>query len=107
MPNPFWDYDPITLSTTRSLVRGALEEATGQALSLLDPSPDTLMTEAQALGIPPARLLVWIRSHSSDSKPETWTAAALKAWREPEKAPSCERCGASVEDPDSHECEAA
>ncbi len=106
MPNPLWDYDPLTIGTTRSLIRGALEEATGQRLSLQDPSPDSLIASAQELDIPPAILHAWIHSHTPASPAETWTAAALTAWNRARRSPpSCERCGASIEDEDSHRCE--
>jgi len=120
MPNPLWDYDPLTIDATRSMIRGAIEDATGRALSLQDASPDTLIAQAQALGIPPAHLQAWIHSHPRESRPEDWSAEALQRWAStpgpaaaaPSRSESgpgaqaqCFVCGEMPDNPETHQCQ--
>jgi hypothetical protein len=59
----------------RAWVRGAIEEASGQALSVDDPLPDSLIATAEALGMIPAELRVWIADVRTD-----WSLDALRRW---------------------------
>jgi len=77
MPSPLWDYDPITLHLTRAMIHGAIEEATHSSLNPNDALADTLMAQAQALGIPPIHLRAWIYDRSAE---DGWSAAALERW---------------------------
>jgi len=78
MPSPLWDWDPLTLHLTRAMIHGALEEATGRPLSVNDPAADTLIDQAQALGIPPIHLRSWIQSRPAGEC--DWSLAALERW---------------------------
>lgn len=77
MPSPLWDYDPLTLPLTRAMIHGAIEEATHGSLHVGDPLADTLIAQAQALGIPPIHLRAWIYDRSAE---DGWSAAALERW---------------------------
>ncbi len=61
----------------RLAVTGAIEEATGLALHANDPLPDTLIANAQAIGLHPGALRLWIYD---DPKREDWSASAMSAW---------------------------
>jgi hypothetical protein len=56
-------------------VLAALEDATGEPLSANDPLPDTLIANAQALGLVPSELRIWI--YDEPKRPD-WTAGALE-----------------------------
>lgn len=58
----------------RISVLAAIEYATGGALAVNDPLPDTLIANAQALGLMPAELRLWIYD---DPKRADWNAVAL------------------------------
>jgi hypothetical protein len=60
-------------------VLAAVEDASGEALPVNDPLPDTLIANAQALGLIPCELRLWIydEPHRRD-----WTARSLEAWAE-------------------------
>lgn len=60
----------------RDKVRGWIEEAFDVALSLSDSSPDTLIAQAQAAGLEPAHLRLWIY----DQPKIDWSPGALAAW---------------------------
>jgi hypothetical protein len=68
---------PWPASWDRGGVIGALEEASGVALSVQDALPDTLIAHAQELGLHPLQLFLWI------SEPEhAWTVDELTEWAE-------------------------
>lgn len=58
-------------------VLAALEDAAGEALAANDPLPDTLVATAQALGLTPAELRLWIYEEPARAD---WTIGALTAW---------------------------
>jgi hypothetical protein len=58
----------------RGEILAALEEASGQDLSVNDTHADTLIANAQALGMLPHELRLWI--HDSSARP-VWSADAL------------------------------
>lgn len=61
----------------RGAVRAAIEEASREPLSVLDPLPDELIAAAQIEGIPLSSLYLWI--HYADH-PEGWSAPAFVRW---------------------------
>ena len=61
----------------RAAVLASIEDATGQALSANDPLPDSLIANAQALGLIPAELRMWIHD---EPKRGDWSLAALRQW---------------------------
>jgi uncharacterized protein YgfB (UPF0149 family) len=68
---PWWnDFD-------RQAVLAAIEEAAGTPLAATDPLPDMLIAQAQALGITPIDLRLWIYD---EPKREDWSASALAKW---------------------------
>ena len=71
-PPPSW---PKTYD--RAAVLASIEDATGTALSANDPLPDSLIANAQALGLIPAELRMWIHDepHRGD-----WSLGALREW---------------------------
>jgi len=72
-----WSWSPLLFDGQRAMVTRAVEEATGEALSTIDPLPDTLIARAQEVGLAPVYLLMWI----GDREPETgWSAEAMLAW---------------------------
>jgi hypothetical protein len=60
----------------RGSVLGAIEEASGVPLHADDALPDTLIAQAQALGLRPIDLKLWIY----DSPEHGWTPDALACW---------------------------
>lgn len=60
----------------REQIRCWLEAASGTGLSVADALPDDLAATAQALGVTPAELRMWI----FDEPAHEWTPAVLKAW---------------------------
>lgn len=60
----------------RASVLGAIEEASGVVLHFDDSLPDTLIAQAQALGLQPLDLKLWIY----DSPEPGWTPDALARW---------------------------
>jgi hypothetical protein len=60
----------------RSAVLGAIEEASGVPLSADDPLPDSLIARAQALGLDPVALRIWIY----DEPRHDWSQDALARW---------------------------
>ena len=62
----------------RESVRCDIEEATGHGLSVDDPLPDTLIATAQAIGLQPAELRIWV--HGEPKTAGEWTAAELTRW---------------------------
>ena len=102
----------------RERVRGWIEEAMNIGLGLNDSSADTLIAQAEELGLTPDQLRLWIY----DQPKLNWEAGALASWarREglydpdglhravpPEIPPAavCGHCGAAVSDPENHVCE--
>ncbi len=71
-PPPSWprNYD-------RGAVLASIEDATGTSLSANDPLPDSLIANAQALGLIPAELRMWI--HDEPTRRD-WSLGALRAW---------------------------
>jgi hypothetical protein len=61
----------------RSSVHGAIEEASGAALSVDDALADTLIARAQELRLHPIELKLWVYDLP---KPDGWTADALTRW---------------------------
>lgn len=60
----------------RAGVLGAIEEASGVSLSVEDTLPDTLIAVAQAEGLEPVDLRLWIH----DLPRHPWTSEHLRAW---------------------------
>jgi len=60
----------------RGNVLGAIEEASGVALSAEDSLPDTLIAKAQELGLKPVDLKLWIY----DSPDHDWSPNTLEGW---------------------------
>ena len=61
---------------SRAAVLGAIEDATGRALSASDPLPDTLIAAAGALGLVPGELKLFIY----DGPRDEWSIQALAVW---------------------------
>jgi hypothetical protein len=61
----------------RGAILGAIEQASGTALSADDAAVDTLIAKAQELCLLPAELHVWI---TDQPKIDGWTAEALVRW---------------------------
>lgn len=104
----------------RERVRGWIEDALDVALGLNDSSADTLIAQAEELGLTPDQLRLWIY----DQPKLNWSPGALAGWarREglsdpeglqravPPAVPAgiCGHCGAEVVgDPEKHVCENA
>lgn len=99
-------------SYDREAVRGSIEEATGEGLSVEDPLPDTLIAAAQSLGLTALDLRMWIH----DRPKWSWSPKALAHWArlrgladpaapDPAEAPVCVHCGQRIAgDPAKHEC---
>lgn len=78
------------LGFDREQVRAWIEDATGVGLSVGDALPDTLIATAEALGLTPRELRLWIFDHSrvtptgeaatAEVSTATWTGAALAKW---------------------------
>lgn len=68
---------PWPTSWERQTVRGALEEASGEAMAVADTLPDSLITRAQELGLHPVDLHLWIYDQP---KPNGWTLDGLAMW---------------------------
>lgn len=83
----------------RGSVLGAIEEASGAALSADDAIADTLIAAAQQLGLKPVDLKLWIY----DSPEHGWTPANLEKWARMAHltAPlaACELCGTRLYTP--------
>jgi len=60
----------------RAAVLAAIEEAAGEGLAVNDPLPDSLIAQAQALGLAPWELRMWIYEQPKGD----WSMAALGAW---------------------------
>jgi hypothetical protein len=60
----------------RERVRGWIEEALDVSLGLNDSSADTLIAQAQELGLSPDQLRLWIY----DQPKLNWTPGALAEW---------------------------
>lgn len=108
MPSLQWDWHPLYAAAHRGMVTREVEAATGQALSAIDPLPDTLIARAQEIGLAPLVLLMWIEEQKRDSD---WSSAAMLAWAKAvgampgSPALLCAHCGALVDDPEGHVCE--
>jgi hypothetical protein len=61
----------------REDVTGALEEATGAALSANDPLPDSLIANAQTLGLGPGALRLFIYDEPAR---DDWSINAMAHW---------------------------
>lgn len=68
----------------RGAVLGALTEASGVSLHVDDTLPDTLIARAQALGLTPLELKLWIYDRPADG----WTAEGLEKWADRVRARS-------------------
>jgi hypothetical protein len=80
----------------RETVRGDIEEAAKHGLSVDDPLPETLIAAAQAIGLQPAELRIWIHD-GAPKLPQEWTAQNLRTWarrygigNDPEERPAKE-----------------
>ena len=62
---------------TREDVTGAIEEATGAALSANDPLPDSLIANAQTLGLSPGALRLYIYDEPAR---DDWSLNTMAAW---------------------------
>lgn len=69
---------PEPAAFDRGAVRGAVEEATGIALRVDDPLPDSLIARAEELGLGPLQLTLWIH----DQPKQDWSRDALARWAE-------------------------
>jgi hypothetical protein len=69
---------PSSWPTTfdREQIRGWIEESIHEGLSVDDALPDTLAATAEALGVLPAELRIWIFDHPAHE----WSGAALASW---------------------------
>jgi hypothetical protein len=61
----------------RQAILAAIEEAAGAGLAPTDPLPDTLIASAQALGLEPVDLRMWI---FDDPHRRDWTVESLTLW---------------------------
>jgi hypothetical protein len=81
MSSALMEWTDSTMDTTRAMIHGAIEEAVGEGISVNRPDADTLIAQAQALGIAPLHLRAWIYDHHPHlSAGDDWSAAALEAW---------------------------
>ncbi len=88
MPSALWDWDPSTMDTTRAMIHGAIEEACGEGRNVNRPEADTLIAQAQALGVPPLHLRTWIYDHHPRlGAADDWSAAGLEAWMKQNSLP--------------------
>jgi hypothetical protein len=91
---------------SRQTVRSEIEEATGQPLSMSDPLPDSLIAAAEASGLSPAELRLWIYQPKAH-----WSAAALTSWANAQRLSSyaipCHECGDMIDDATAHLCAAS
>jgi hypothetical protein len=62
---------------TRESVTGEIEEATGAALSANDPLPDSLIANAQALGLSPGALRLFIFDEPAR---DDWSLSSMAHW---------------------------
>ena len=69
-----WGDSGASRAWDRAAVLAAIEEATGEDLAVSDPLPDSLIAQAQALGLAPVELRLWIYD---DPHREEWTMEAL------------------------------
>ena len=66
---------------TRAMILGALEEASGSAMPANDPMPDTLIARAQALGLGPLDLRLWIYENWAQcAQMSDWSTASMERW---------------------------
>jgi hypothetical protein len=71
-PRPAW-----WRAWDRQAILAAIEEAAGAGLAPTDPLPDTLIASAQALGLAPVDLRMWI---FDDPHRKDWTVESLTLW---------------------------
>lgn len=76
---PLWD------ENTRRMVHGAIEETVGEGMNVNRPDADTLIAQAQSLGIQPLHLRTWIYEHHPKlmyglDGADDWSGPALEAW---------------------------
>jgi hypothetical protein len=69
---------PALADWDRARVRQQIEEASGQPLSVDDSLPDSFIARAQALGMEPHELQMWIYDGAAADR--DWTQAALANW---------------------------
>lgn len=62
---------------SREDVTGAIEEATGAALSANDPLPDSLIANAQTLGLSPGALRLYIYDEPAR---DDWSLNSMAHW---------------------------
>lgn len=62
----------------REQIRGWIEEASGVGLSVADALPDSLAVTAEALGLHPEELRLWVGGVLREGS--CWTPAALAEW---------------------------
>jgi hypothetical protein len=87
----------------RATFHAQLEEATGEALRVDDPLADSLIAQAQAIGMQPIDLSVWIYD-SPRMRPRTPAELAGWAHRHGFGVARCGHCGGPVADPERHQC---
>jgi hypothetical protein len=73
------------METTRHMVHGAIEETVGEGMNVNRPDADTLIAQAQALGISPLHLRTWIYEHHPKlmyglDGADDWSGTALGDW---------------------------
>jgi hypothetical protein len=94
-------------SCDRETIRGWIEDATGDGLSVADPLPDTLLATAQELNLAPIELRIWAYGRFGDMNPPAETAnhaEALARWAAQRAYAICGHCGEAVSDGAAHEC---
>ena len=100
MPSALWDWDPSTMDTTRAMIHGAIEEACGEGRNVNRPEADTLIAQAQALGVPPLHLRTWIYDHHPRlGAADDWSAAGLEAWMQKNSLPQHIRRSVETDEP--------
>ena len=70
----------------RAHVHGAIEEASGRAISFDDPTADELVAAAEAVGAPSATLLAYIYD---SPKPDGWSAPDFARWHKEHGGEPC------------------
>lgn len=68
---------PDIWTDARGAILAALEEASGRRISVINSHVDTLIVNAQEIGMTPRELRTWI--YDNCARPD-WSAESLKRW---------------------------